>query len=70
MLRTISLSQETFRYLCFKPEIVSQAHKIHTLGTQKISNILKTFEKFCPIITKIGVIKKVDHHPRNYAAAY
>ena len=29
--------------------------------------------KFYPKITKIGVIKKVDHHPinsRNYAAAY
>ena len=27
ILRTNSLSQETIRYPCFKPEIVSQAHK-------------------------------------------
>ena len=27
ILRTNSLSQETIRYPCFKPEIVSHAHK-------------------------------------------
>ena len=42
ILRTNSLSQETIRYPCFKPEIVSQAHKIHTLGTYKVSKNLKT----------------------------
>ena len=68
ILRTNSLSQETIRYPCFKPEIVSQTHK--DAYTWKIQN---TKFKFYLKITKIGVIKNVDHHPinsGNYAAAY
>ena len=42
ILRTNSLSQETIRYPCFKPEIVSQAHKEHTLGTYKFSKNFKS----------------------------
>ena len=45
IFRTDSLSQETIRYPCFKPEIVSQAHKIHTLGTNKFSKNLKSSSK-------------------------
>ena len=72
ILRTNSLSQETIRYPCFKPEIVSQAHEDpYTWNIQ----IFKKFEKFkfYPKITKTSDINDVDHHPinsRNYAAAY
>ena len=72
ILRTNSLSHETIGYPCFKPEIVSQAHKDpYTWNIQ----IFQKFEKFkfYPEITKTGVIKNVDHYPinsRNYAAAY
>ena len=34
ILRTNSLSQETIRYPCFKPEIVSQAQKDTNTDTQ------------------------------------
>ena len=66
------MSQETIRYPCFKPEIVSQAHKDQYTWNKKI---FQKFEKlkFYPNITKTVVIKNVDHHPinyRNYAAAY
>ena len=41
MLRTISLSQKTIQYLCFKPEKDSPAHKDpYTWNMQKI------FQKF------------------------
>ena len=72
ILRTNSLSQEIIRYPCFKPEIVSQAHKDpYTWNIQIFQNFEKF--KFYPKIIKTGVIKNVDHHPinsRNYAAAY
>ena len=43
ILRTHSLSQKTIRYPCFKPEIVSQAHKDpYTWNIQ----IFQKFEKF------------------------
>ena len=43
ILRANSLSQETIRYLCFKPEIVLQAHKDqYTWNIQ----IFQKFEKF------------------------
>ena len=41
ILRTNSLSQETIRYPCFKPEIVLQAHK-----DPCTSNTIKIFQKF------------------------
>ena len=58
ILITNSLSQDTVRYPCFKPEIVSQAHK--DLYTWNIQNFQK-FEKFKfnPNITNTGVIKKL-----------
>ena len=72
ILRTNSLSQETIRYPCFKPEIVSQAHKDPYTWNIQIFQKLEKF-KFYPKIANTRVIKKVDHHPinsRNYAAAY
>ena len=72
VLRTNSLSQENIRYPCFKPEIVSQAHKDPYTWNIQIFQKFEMF-KFYPKITKTGVIKKVDHHPinsKNYAAAY
>ena len=72
ILRTDSLSQETIRFHCFRPEIVSHAHKDpYTWNIQ----IFQKFEKFkfYPKITKTGVIKNVDRHlinSRNYASAY
>ena len=42
ILRTNSLSQETTRYLCFKPEIVSQAHKDPYTWNIQIFQILKS----------------------------
>ena len=72
ILRTNSLSQDTIRYPCFKPEIVSQAHKDpYSWNIQFFQKFTKF--KFYPKTTKMGVIKNVDHHPfnsRNYAAAY
>ena len=75
ILRIKSLSQETIRYPCLKPEIVSQAHKDPYTWNIQILNFPKKIEKikFYPKITKTGVIKNVHHHPinsRNYAAAY
>ena len=72
ILRTSSLSQETIRYPCVKPEKFSQAHKDPYTW---IKQTFQKFEKFrfYPKITKTGVIKNVDHHPttsRNYATAY
>ena len=72
ILRINSLSQEIIRYPCFKPEIVSQAHKDPYTWNIRI---FQKFEKFnfYPKIIKIGVKKNVDHHPinsRKYAAAY
>ena len=64
ILRTNSLSQETIRCPCFKPEIVSQAHKDpYNWNIQ----IFKNFEKFKfhTKITKIVVMKNVDHHHIN-----
>ena len=54
ILITNSLSQDTVRYPCFKPEIVSQAHK--DLYTRNIQNFQK-FEKFKfnPNITNITI---------------
>ena len=49
ILRTNSLSQETIRYSCFKPEIVSQAHKDpYTWNIQIFQKLekLKFFQKF------------------------
>ena len=58
ILRTNSLSQETIRYPCFKPQIVLKAHK-----DPYTSNTIKIFHKnwkncsFYPKITKTGVKK-------------
>ena len=61
------MSQETVRYPCFfKPETVSQAHKDPHLEHKNFPKKLKIYPK----MTKTGVIKKVDHHPINYTAAY
>ena len=46
-------SQETIQYPCFKPEIVSRAHKDQYNWTIKM---FRKF-KFYPEITKIRVIK-------------
>ena len=64
---TNSLSQQTIRYPCFRPEIVS---KIHTLVTYKFRKNLKF--KFYPKITKTGVKKgwSTSINSGNYAAAY
>ena len=43
ILRTISLSQETIQYPCFKPEIVSLAHKD---PYARNIEIFQKFEKF------------------------
>ena len=58
ILRTISLSQETIQYLCFKPEIVSLTHK--DLYTRNMIKIFQKFDnfKFYRKITKTQVIKK------------
>ena len=55
ILRTNSLSQETIRYPCFKPETVSQTHKDpYTWNIQFFQKFEKF--KFYPKISKTGVI--------------
>ena len=56
------MSQETIRCPCFKPEIVSQAHKDSYTSNIKIFRKFEKF-KFYPKITKIGVIKMLITNP-------
>ena len=56
ILRTNSLSQETIRYPCFKPEIVSQGHKDHYTWNIQIFQKFEKF-KFYPKITETRVKK-------------
>ena len=59
ILRTNSLFQEPMRYPCFKPEIVSQAHKDPYTGNIQIFQQIEKF-KFYPKITKTGVKKMIN----------
>ena len=66
------MSQETIQYPCYKPEIISQAHRDPYIWNIKIVQKFEKF-KFYLNITKTVLIKDVDHHPmnsNNYAAAY
>ena len=61
ILRTISLSQETTQYPCFKPEKDSLAHRDpYTWNMQKIFQKVEKIFKFYPNITKTGVIILID----------
>ena len=55
ILRTNSLSQETIRYPCFKPEIVLQAHK-----DPYTSNTIKIFQRFEKNVNFIQKILKLE----------
>ena len=55
ILRTNSLSQETIRYPCFKPEILLQAHK-----DPYTSNTIKIFQKFEKIVNFIQKLLKLE----------
>ena len=66
VLRTISLSQETIRYPCFKPKIVSQAHKDPYTWNKQIFQKFEKF-KYYPKITNdlskllITLVKLLKH---------
>ena len=55
ILRTNSLSQETIRYPCFKPELVLQAQK-----DPYTSNTIKTFQKFDKIVNFIQILLNLE----------
>ena len=55
ILRTNSLSQENTRYPCFRPQIVSQAHK-----DPYTSNTIKIFQKFGKIVNFIQKLLKLE----------
>ena len=55
ILRAKSLSQETIRYPCFKPEIVLQAQK-----DPYTSNTIKIFQKFEKIVNFIQKLLKLE----------
>ena len=65
---TISLSQETIRNPCFKPEIVSQAHKDRYTWNIQIFQKFQKF-KFIQKLLKLDSKKNVYNHlinSRNY----
>ena len=58
ILRNNSLSQETIRYPCFKPEIVLQAHKDPYIWSiqifqklEKKASFIKKLQKFVTLIS-------------------